>query len=1188
MLGTMKMRFRTKLAIAFFTVGLLPVLLLGYLNYRHAYKILNKQAIDQLISLRQDRKVQLQHFFEDLRLNLGMLSDHRMFKDILTDYLAAYNKGGIEGEEFKSVDKRYHKRCVEICEDYGFEDMLFVSNDGDALITVKKGKDWGTNLINGIYSNTNLAECFRNAKTGTSLVDFKEYPPSGRPAAFIGETMLRRETRKGFEAGESLGALIIRIPLDKINDILLRDGGLGKTGEAYVTGKDLLMRSDSNFLKQSAVLKVKTEIVPVSEIIEGKSGYKENVTDYRGIPAAVAYGPAEIKGLDWFIVVKKDFNEIIKPVKILRNQNLTVGLVVVIAVVISNFLLLTGLRRPIRRIKDAADKIASGDFSTRLLVDTSGEIGKLSGSINKMAQNLAESREKIEDYSRSLENKVKLRTEALTKKNQALEQSNNTEKAHSEIVMTLNAELEIEPLLMNVIGKIASHTNSQLGVIYLYEKETKDLRPISAYGIDKKPEEYTFKQGHGLPGQTAQERKMILVKDVPENYFRITSGSLEGLPKNVMCMPIIFRNQVVGILELASIHDYSSRDLKFLNVIVSQLGISINNSLAYLRIQEIADELKDKNELLTAQSEELQAQSEELQAQNEELQVQSEELKTQSEELMTQKKDIEEQAERVKEASRFKSEFMSNMSHELRTPLNAILGLTALMADNSAGQVNEKQKEYLEIIARNGKNLLQLINDILDLAKIESGKLELSISKIYLRDFIGSVSSSIMLIVKKKGLALNIDIAHDIFIYCDIDRLRQILLNLLGNAVKFTKKGEINVSAGIEEGEHYDFVIIKVSDTGIGIHPEALEYIFKPFRQVDGSLTREYDGTGLGLSICHSLVKLMDGKIELESEAGKGSTFTITLRKDRRSKLRLTEEKWRETVRAALIQETKAADKEIKLPGSNAGRILIIDDDPIVIRELKIIFKDKNYHSIFALSGSEGLQILNKYTPDLIFLDLCMPEMDGFKVLEELQKRDDLKNLPVLILTAKDLTEDEKRGMGKNVKGVITKGRIDKGALLALTDKLLYAGSEKAADPIKPPVPQVTEERKKKADRKGPAKILVVEDRPDNLTLIQEILNTKGYTVYEANNGREGIEIARKERPDLILMDMQMPVMDGFESTKNILEIEELKDTLIIGLTARAMKGDRERVLAAGCCDYISKPVTPGELLRKVESWLGS
>jgi signal transduction histidine kinase/DNA-binding response OmpR family regulator/HAMP domain-containing protein len=1175
----MKMRFRTKLFIALFIIGLLPVLLLGFLNYRHAYIILNKQAIEHLLRLRDDRKDRLQNYFKHLEIDLEMLGDHRMLKDILTEYLAAYNKGGLNGEEFKSIDKKDHKRCLEICEKYGFEDMLFVSNDGDVLITAQKGKDWGTNLINGIYSNTNLAECFNNAESGTSLVDFKEYPPSGRPAAFIGGTMIRREARKGFEAGDRLGVLIIRIPVNQINNILLRDDWLGKTGEAYVAGKDLLMRSDSNFLKESAILKVKTETVRYSEFIEGRSGYKDNITDYRGVPVSVAYGPAEIKGLNWFVVVKKNYNEIIQPVKKLRNQNLTVGLLVFLAVVLSNFLLVTGLRRPVRRIKEAADKIASGDFSVRLQEYPGGEIGKLTGSINRMALNLMKSSKKIENYSRSLEKKVELRTEALMKKNQYLVQSNNTQKAHSEIVMTLNSEIQIESLLINTINKIAEHTDSQLGAVYLYKEETKDLRPVSAYGIDKEPEEYTFKLGNGLPGQAALERKIILVKDVPENYFRITSGSLDGLPKNVVCIPIVFLNQLMGILELASIHDYSSRDLNFLNVVVSQLAISINNSIIYLHIQEIADELKDKNDLLTSQNEELQAQSEELQAQSEELQAQSEEL-------AAQKKEIEEQSESVKETSRFKSEFMSNMSHELRTPLNAILGLTTLISDESAGQVNEKQKEYLEIIKRNGKNLLHLINDILDLSKIESGKIELFINKIFMEDFIKSIAGTIMPLVQKKGLSLNIDIAHNFFIYCDIDKLRQVFLNLLGNAVKFTRQGEISISAGIEEGDLHDFVIIKVRDAGIGIPPDAMEYIFKPFRQVDGSLTREYDGTGLGLSISYNLVKLMGGNIKVESEVGKGSIFSLILKQDRRSKSRPSDKEWRKKLRLTLIQESEAADKEIEHLNSNARKILIIDDDPIVIRELRIILKKENHCLKFAFSGSEGLKILSAYIPDLIFLDLCMPGIDGFEVLEEIKKRDNLKNLPVMIITATDLTEDEKRGLSKNVKGVITKGRIDKTALLALTNKLLYPMLQEAAEPIKLPAPQVSGERKKKVERRGTARILVVEDRPDNLTIIGEILKTKGYTIYEAKNGREGVEIAGKMRPDLILMDMHMPVMNGLESAKHILEIEGLKKIPIIGLTARAMKGDRERVIAAGCCDYVSKPVMPKDLLKKVEQWL--
>jgi CheY-like chemotaxis protein/two-component sensor histidine kinase len=410
--------------------------------------------------------------------------------------------------------------------------------------------------------------------------------------------------------------------------------------------------------------------------------------------------------------------------------------------------------------------------------------------------------------------------------------------------------------------------------------------------------------------------------------------------------------------------------------------------------------------------------------------------------VISQKKDIEEKSERVEEANRLKSEFLSNMSHELRTPLNSMLGLTNLMAEGIAGQINKKQKEYIEIIEKNGKNLLQLINDILDLSKIESGKVDMSISKIELKRFIRSVSSSIMPLIERKGISLTTDVDDDIFIYCDVDKLRQILINLIGNAAKFTEKGGISISATVEKGELHDRVIIKVSDTGIGIPADAMDYIFEPFRQVDGSLTREYNGTGLGLNICYNLVKLMGGKIEVESKQGKGSTFTVTLLKDRRSKLRPKEEDWKKKIKSALVQETLSHEtgKELPALGSNAGKILIIDDDSIIIKEMELIFKEQNYYLTSALSGSEGLLLLNKYVPDLILLDLRMPEMDGFKVLEELQKREDLKDLPVMILTAADLTEDEKKALDENVKGVIIKGQIDKKTLVSTINRILYEG----------------------------------------------------------------------------------------------------------------------------------------------------
>ncbi len=1177
-----KMTFRTKLILLFLIIGLLPVALLGFLNYQQASEILERQAINQLISLREDRKAQLQGFFRQLRLDAELLSDHRLLKDILAEYIKAYNKGGLEGEEFKAVDDRYHGRCVGLDKKYGFKDMLFVNNEGKVLMTVEKGPDWGTDLERGVYSDTNLAECFKNAKGGVSIVDFEEYPPDGRPAAFIGAPMIRHEERRGFKKGEMMGALIIRIPVDQINAVTMRKEGLGETGETCLIGRDLLMRSDSRFLKESFILK--KEAKGIRDALKGKPGYREKVIDYRGQPVSIAYAPAGIEGLDWFIEAKKDLNEIMKPLNRLRNQSLLIGLLVAIGVVLADFLFVAGIIKPLRRTREAAHKIASGDFDVRLPVETKGEIGRLSESVNHMAVSLKKSREEIEEYSRSLEEKVELRTGELNNKNLELKESNHIERAHNEIVAALNTDIELTPLLNSIISKIASHTDSQLGVIYLYEDEAENLRPASTYAVDKGLLGEGFSLGHGLPGQAGQDKRTILVTEVPDNYFRVSSGGIEGLPKNVICMPITFKDQLMGVLELAGIHDYGDRSLEFLNVVAYQLGIGINNALTYLRLEEMAENLKEKNELLAAQNEELQAQSEELQAQSEELQAQTEEL-------ISQKNALEEKTKQVKVADRLKSEFVSNMSHELRTPLNALLGLTGLMVDGSAGAINEKQKEYLEIVERNGKNLLQLINDVLDLSRIESGKMELSMSKIQLKEFANGVSSAIMPLVEEKGLSLDIDIDDTVFMYSDADKLRQILVNLIGNAAKFTDKGEISIWGGVEEGRLHDHVIIKVRDTGIGIPQEALEHIFDPFRQVDGSPTREYEGTGLGLNICHKLVNLMNGKIEVESEPGKGSTFTLTLRKDRRSKLRPTEEKWQQKIRATLLQKTEVEDKKPHAGEEGAKKILIIDDDPIVIRELKIIFKEENRELAFALTGAEGLERIRSEAPDLILLDLRMPEMNGFEVVEELQKSPDLKDLPVIIITAADLTEAEQRGLSKNVKGVITKGRIDKSALLARVDEILYRDRERV-EPANGGMDKgrdgrVVERAKKKVETGAPAKILIAEDRPDNMVFIRETLRSTGYTICTATNGQEAVDMAKKEKPDLILMDMQMPVMSGFEATKHIREIEDLKEVPIIALTARAMKGDEEKVLAAGCSDYLSKPVMPKNLIRKVEEWIG-
>ncbi|MBW2330704.1 MAG: response regulator [Deltaproteobacteria bacterium] len=1204
---------RTKLTCLFLIIGLVPIAVIGYLDYRRGCGILERETLDQLIGIREDRKAQIGDFFRHLRLDMEVLSDHRLLKDIFIKYNTAHDKVGFSGEAFRAVDARYHGRCVDLCKKYGYEDMLFVNNKGDVLITVKKYADWGKNLKMGAYSDTNLAECYENALSGTSMVDFKRYPPSGKPAAFIGSPIISHIQRAGLEAGERIGVLIIRISVDQINAIMQRKEGLGDTGETYLVGSDLFMRSDSRFLKESAILSVKkVDTVTVKDALEERSGYREKIIDYRGVPVFSVYAPAEIEGLNWVIVAEKDVKEIVKPVLMLRNNTLLVGLIVAVAVVGAQLFFVAGIIIPIKRIKQAAHNIAAGDLATRLDVKARDEIGELADSFNRMAQRLMESRTEIESYSRSLEKKVEARTADLMKRTEDLEKSNHVLASYNDILTVLNAELEIDPLLDEILGRIATWSDSQLGVIYLYEEEKRALLPAATYAVGKGLIVPEFKLGNGLPGQAAAAKKTILVEDVPEEYFRISAGSFEGAPKNVICIPIVFRDQLMGVLELGVIRGLAERDLEFLNVIASQLGVGIHNTLSYVQLKKLSADLQEKNEVLAVQNEELQAQ-------NEEIQAQSEELRSQAEELAVGKKQLEEKTRMARDADRLKSEFLSNMSHELRTPLNALLGMSRLLSTGTPGEINEKQRGYLNVIEKSGTSLLDLMNDILDLSRIESGVMEIDREEISLKSFITDVAATVSLPVKEKNLILTLDIEEGLSLYSDADKLDHIISNLLENAIKFTEEGEICISAKEQKFEGRDMVAISVRDTGTGISKEALTYIFEPFRQVDGSITRKHGGTGLGLSICKKLVNLLNGKIDVISEAGKGSTFTVTIPKDIRSKFGVKEEEWKEKVKEAFVSGIGAQPEE-GYPGDQPAKdramkdILLIDDDPTVIRELKIILKEENYRLRVAFDGSEGLQKMKEQTSDLLLLDLRMPGMDGFDMLEELKKNRDWKNIPIIILTAADLAEEEKSRLTGNVKAVITKGKIDRQVLFSSIQEILRGPGNGRLRPVgarayapegvvesssgrvvesansrttgqEEPGPRRAVEKQK---GEGPFKIMVVEDESDNMFYTTETLRASGYIICAATDGQEAVETARKERPDLIFMDIQIPVLTGDEATKQIKETEGLKDVPVIALTARTMKGDREKILAAGFDDYLGKPFHPEDLIKKVGEWLGS
>lgn len=1156
-----RMTLRQKLTVLFFAFSLIPMAVVGYSNARMADEQMESLTRYHLECLCADRNAQLQNFFRELELNVQMLSDHRLLKDMMAEYFKAYDEGGVSGEEFKSIDSRNHPRIVEINKKYGFEDMLFVNTKGDIVITAAKGSDWGVNISGARSSLGSLARCYRESQAGEKLVDFELYPPLGRAAAFVGSPSVSHAPRNGFEPGERIGTLIVRIPVERINSIVAGETGLGESGEVYLVGRDGLTRSSLRLSPTAGLLEPISGIEHMHEAFLGKSGHTDLALDYRGVPVSMNYAPADIAGLDWALVVKKDKAEILKPKRALEKQSLLIGLGVGLISILTALGFVHGIISPLKRMRFAANRIASGDFSERIKIETYGHVGQLGAAFNKMAQYLMESRAQIEDYNHSLEAKVEARTTELKKKGEDLSRSNYVLEGYTEILSVLNIDHETSSLLGRIVGMVAERLRAQIAVIYVYDKSAKKLVPTASYGISLKLAGEGFGLGCGIPGQAAADGKIIVVTDVPEDYVRISSASLEGKARCVICMPMSFREELVGVFELCNIQGFSEADRELLGMIGSQLGIGIKNTLSLKRLRNLSDALKNKSELLAAQNEELQSQ-------NEEIQAQSEELQSQAEELELQKGVLEEKTRMVTEANRLKSEFVSNISHELRTPLNSILGMTRLLMRGSAGEVNARQVEFLDVIERNGKNLLLLINDILDLSRVESGLVEVAVGEIPLKSFIGEITGATRSLVQEKGLLLSVDIDESLTLYSDADKLRQILTNLLANAIKFTDKGSISISAVKEKGELYDMVALSITDTGIGIPAEAIACIFDPFRQVDGSVTRKYGGTGLGLSICKKLVELLNGRITVESRLGEGSTFTVALPRDGRA-FRTKEQDWQQRVKEVLFPciESNPAEPSTR---EGAASILLIDDDPIVARELKGIIEEAGYRMRIAFSGLEGLGEIEKERPDLVLLDLNMPGMDGFEVLEELGAKGSA-SLPVIVLTAGDLSGPQKKRLTKNVKSVLLKGQVDRLALLGTIGDAL----QKEVAPVEKPASDT------------PWKVMIVEDAPDSMIFFTETLRPSGYEICCASDGRKALEIAACEKPNLILMDIHIPVLSGYEATKRIKESEDLRGIPVIALTARAMKGDREKILAAGFDDYLSKPVHPDDLVSKVEEWLG-
>ena len=966
------------------------------------------------------------------------------------------------------------------------------------------------------------------------------------------------------------------------------------------------------------------------------------------------------------------------------------------------------LTRQVRAIGDVATAVTKGDLTQSIDVEARGEVAALKDNINQMIRTLADT----------------------TKVNQEQDwlKTNLTR-----FTRMLQGQRDLLTVSEQVLGQLATVVDAQHGVFYMARKEEEQsqlrLRLYASYAYrERKHASDNFELGEGLVGQAALEKKRILVTDVPPQYVQINSALGEAVPLHLVVVPILFEGQVKGVIELASFQPFTKIQLAFLDQLLESLGIVVATIEATMRTDDLLRQSQSLAEELQTQQEELQQTNEELEEKARQLTAQKTEVERKNREVELAKQELEEKAEQLALTSRYKSEFLANMSHELRTPLNSLLILSRQLADNRDAHLTAKEVEYAHTIHQSGGDLLALINEILDLAKIESGTMAVEVSVIPLEELRDYVQRSFSQVAEEKGLELTIEVDDGAppVIETDDMRLRQVIRNLLSNALKFTEVGSVELRVSVcrepvwgVRAKPGEIVAFSVRDTGIGIAADKQQVVFEAFQQIDGGPARRYGGTGLGLSISREIATLLGGALELESAVGEGSTFTLFLpfRYTAPAPRRLpstttppslpapTDTREHPARPARQVAPPRVPDDRGKIEQGDRV-LLIIEDDPTFAQTMLAVARERGFRGVAALTGREGLELARTLAPDAITLDLRLPDMDGWVLLDRLKHDAATRHVPVHIISA---DPDEPRGLARGARVALTKpvsseqlsdamesieeflerrvkrllvvedDDVQRGAVVDLLDAddvgvdavetaeralerlesetydclvldlslpgmdgfelisrieqtprlrrlpvIVYTGKELTEEEsrrlaafgttvilkdVKSPerlldetalflhrveeeMPEPKRKMLRSHERPDPAlsgrSVLVVDDDYRNVFAITAVLEQHEMDVEYAENGRTALDKLAKEpeRYDVVLMDIMMPEMDGYEAMRRIRARPELEELPVIALTAKAMQGDRDKCIEAGASDYVTKPVDTDQIISLLRVWL--
>jgi signal transduction histidine kinase/CheY-like chemotaxis protein/CHASE3 domain sensor protein len=796
------------------------------------------------------------------------------------------------------------------------------------------------------------------------------------------------------------------------------------------------------------------------------------------------------------------------------------------------------MEKRIVAIKEIAHQISDGNYGVKLDGQSEDDLGELSESLNAMSS-------------------------ALKKSFDTLAENEWLQTGVANLNVKMVGEKDVFHLADDIIEFLAAYTKSQLGAIYLF-KDDGYLHLKGKYALIDTDLAQTLEIGQGLIGQAVKSGKSILLDEVPQGDLTISYASGKIKPAQLLVLPIIRNEITIGGLELGTINAFTDLELHFLNLVLSDVGTALLGAQNRLKLQQLLEETQAQSEELQVQHNELEGMNAELEAQAQKLQASEEELRVQQEELLQSNQELEERsslleeknelieernveiqqkAEALELSTRYKSEFLANMSHELRTPLNSILLLSRLMAENE--EMDSEHQEYAEVIQSSGQGLLSLIDEILDLSKIEAGKMELDRANISVDEITNNMRSLFNPLAKEKKLNLIIEKKADVpeYFHTDKMRLEQIIKNMLSNAIKFTAHGSVTLN--INKDEKLNALIFEVIDTGVGIAKEKQTMVFEAFQQADGSTRRKFGGTGLGLSISRELAKLLGGYIDLKSKEGEGSTFTLTLPIDKHKGFEDLSDPWQKQAVAFVEPIIKKVSnltvpiipQEIEDDRDNIGPddkvILIVEDDTPFAKTLLDFTRKRNYKGLVAVRGDAGIEMAKTYKPLAILLDIQLPVKDGWQVMEELKSDPSTRPIPVHIMSSLQVKKES-----------LLKGAVD------------FINKPLALEHM-----QEIFQKLEHALSRHPKKVLIVEENEQHAKALSYFLSNFNIQTEIVNQVNDSVSALHRSDVNCVILDMGIPDKHAYETLEVVKKTPGLENLPIIIFTGKNLsKGEENRI----------------------------